>query len=462
VATDGGLGVSWLGRGIRARLPSPGAGSPLVRQFASLAVSNVGVAFVSFAVLVALARGLSTKELGQVVFAQAAAQALFALLDPRLDDALIRYMPVVALRRGGRGATALFRRFLLIDQGLGATFAVVAITVVVSGAVPMGGTTEPAFLALALAQMGARAAQGTASAGYAVTEGLARFGAVQAGAAVTVSGAGLFGLLVGGAEGYLAGAAIAATTATAWMSFSALRRVRRRYGPPARHVAALMPGMVGFTWKSSLASSLAIGVDQLPLTVVGAVAGPQTLAVVRVALGPARLAAAVYSPIASVLYPVFSRDAARDDINAISHRARNFSRTAVPLAAAGSLIGWAVLPPLVPLFFGSSFDGAGTAAVLLLAGALLRGSVAWSKVLPLALGRPGIRIAILVGEGVLMVGGAVLFADEGATAVAAVYLVTAALSTVTWLALLSRASRYAERWDDQPAAPAEEVGLSPF
>jgi O-antigen/teichoic acid export membrane protein len=445
--------------GVR-RPPSPDSDASLIRQFLSLAVSNVGVGVVSFGLLVALARTLGTKELGQVVFAQAAAQTLFAVLDPRLDDALVRYIPMVASRRGGGAATALFRRFLLLDVGLGAGFAVVVIAVVLVGVVPTGDATEQSFLVLAVAQMGVRAAQGTASAGYAVTDGLARFGPVQGAAALTVSGAGLAGLALGDADGYLAGAALGAFACTAAMSFAALRRVRSRYGQADPRAAMGVRGLLGFTWKSSLASSIAIGTDQLPLTVLGAVAGPQTLAVFRIAIAPARLAAAVYSPVASVLYPVFSRDAAKDDITVMSDRARRFSRVGLPLAAAGSLIGWAVLPLALTAVFGSSFEGGGDAAVLLLAAALLRGSVVWAKVFPLALGRPDIRIAVSVVEGVLMVGGAALLGDQGATAVAVVYLVTAVLSTAIWLLLLSRAASYAERWDDQPVLLPEEAAPS--
>jgi O-antigen/teichoic acid export membrane protein len=434
------------------RLPS--GQSPLLRQFLSLAVSNAGVAGVSFAVLVVLARTLGIEELGQVVFAQVVAQALFAVLDPRLEDALIRYIPVAERRSGGAAATALFRRFVVLDQALGMAFASVAIVVVLSGVVPLGGTTESTFLALAIAQMGVRAGQGTASAGYAVTDGLTRFGAVQGGAALITSGAGLVGLLAGDAEGYLIGSAIGAGLVTTVMVVTALRRVRRRYGSADRHARPRLPGLFRFTWKSSAASSLAIGVDQVPLTVLGAVAGPQTLAIFRVAIGPARLVAALYSPVASVLYPVFGRAAAEDDLESISSRAGAYSKVGLPLAVAGALLGWIVLPPLLPFLFGSAFEDAGSAAVLLLAAALLRGSVAWSKVLVLAIGRPGIRIAVLAAEGALMVGGAAVFGEDGATAVAAVFLIVAVLSTVTWLVLLSRVSRYAEVWGERPARSA--------
>ena len=343
-----------LSRG-RARLRPRG---PLSRQFASLAASNAVVGAISFAVLVVLARTLGTRELGQVVFAQATASSLFALLDPRLEDALVRYVPLVARRSGGGAATALVRRFMMIDQVLGLAFAGIAIAIVLSGLIPLGPSGNSTFLALALVQMGARAAQGTASAGYSVTDNLSRFGVVQGTTALGTSAAGLAGLAIGGATGYLIGAAAGTAVATVAMSVGAHRRMRARFGPPRRASTDAVPGMTRFTWKSSVASSLALGTDVLPLTVVGAVAGPQTLALVRVALGPARLVASLYSPVASVLFPVFTlRCGARRD-RVVPQRAWHFTLVALPIALVGTVVGWIVLPTLLPFVFGSAFDDA--------------------------------------------------------------------------------------------------------
>ena len=85
---------------------------------------------------------------------------------------------------------------------------------------------------------------------------------------------------------------------------------------------------------------------------------------------------------------------------------------------------------------------------MLVAAAFLRGSVVWSKVLALAIGRPGIRIAILLVDAVVTTGGTYLVADQGATAVGVVYLAAAVFSALAWIAFLPRATHYAERWEE--------------
>src|SRR4051794_24539206 len=104
----------WRARG---RLPS----AHLRRSFSSLSASTATVAVTSFASTVVLARVLTPKQFGQVVFAQATAQALFVVLDPRLEDALVRYVPRVARTRRG-AATNLFRRLVTLDVALGLGF----------------------------------------------------------------------------------------------------------------------------------------------------------------------------------------------------------------------------------------------------------------------------------------------------------------------------------------------------
>ena len=59
---------------------------------------------------------------------------------------------------------------------------------------------------------------------------------------------------------------------------------------------------------------------------------------------------------------------------------------------------------LLGLVYGAEYMLLSTAAVVLLAGAALRGTVIWGKVLPTALGFPGVRLAFVAAEGVCQVG----------------------------------------------------------
>ena len=87
------------------------------------------------------------------------------------------------------------------------------------------------------------------------------------------------------------------------------------------------------------------------------------------------------------------------------------------------------------------------AAVLLAFAALLRGAVVWSKVMPLAIGRPEVRIVVLAAEGALLVVSTWILADEGATAVATAHLAVALASMLTWIRILRDVERLAAHDD---------------
>ena len=412
------------------------------RQLSSLTLANAVITATSVAMTVALARTLGPVEFGQVVFAQTAAALLFAVLDPRLEDALVRYVPILESGSDPGAATALFGRLLAIDAILGLGFAAMVVAVVSTLAFPLGHTADGTLLALAIVQMGVRASQGTSSAAYAVTSGLVRLGAAQVVAAMVLTTVGLCGLLAGGAVGYLASTAAASVLVSFAMCWSAGRRMRRRYGSPSRR-GPVPAGMVRFTWRSSLASSLATGTEQLPLTILGAVAGPETLGVFRVALSPARLVAALFSPIASILFPTLSTAAAAGAHHEVSVLARSWTHRLAPVALVAAAGMVAALPLLVPLMFGEAFEDAVPAAVLLCLAALLRGAVVWSKVMPLAIGRPDVRIVVLAAEGALLAVSTWILAGDGASAVATAHLAVAAGSTLTWMWVLRRIERLA-------------------
>ena len=144
-----------------------------------------------------------------------------------------------------------------------------------------------------------------------------------------------------------------------------------------------------------LASSLAVGNEQLPLAIIGLAGGPQVLALFRVALAPARLVGALVSPAGNFLFTSFTREAAKRRLGEVRRQALTWTAPAIPVAILASLVAWAALPALIGLVFGAGYDDAVVAATLLVAAALVRGTVVWSKVIALAVGRPEVRSALL-------------------------------------------------------------------
>jgi O-antigen/teichoic acid export membrane protein len=409
---------------------------PLAHQYAWVGVGNVVTAVTSFVGVVVLARVLDSDEFGRVVFAQAALSLTFTILDPRFDESIVRYVPMVQSRGGPRTGTWLYERAVLLDVGVGYVLTAVAVALIALGAIPLGGSADETFFLLATVWFGGMSALGSAAAGYQITDGLQRYGAIQSAVAFTTTALGLVGLAIGGATGFMALSAATAAVTTLVACGLAARRVRATFGPPEPAAFEDLPGITGFAVKSSLSSSALIGTDRLPLTIIGVLGQPDTLAALRVAQSPARLTAMAFSPLPSVLYPVLTRDAVEGRPEAIRRRIVRWTAGVVPLVAAALVVAWFAVPFLVELLFGSEYEDAGTAAWFLTAAALLRGLVAWSKVLPLALGKPGVRL-IVASLDVVLIGAATWIAAEsgGLDAIGAAQLGVAAVVVVAWAAV---------------------------
>jgi O-antigen/teichoic acid export membrane protein len=408
--------------------------APLLRQFTALSLANVVAAVTSFLSLAVVARVLSAERFGQLVFAQATAAAAFALLDPRLEDALQRFVPIVRRARGDGAASRLFERVALLDQGANLGFGALGLAVLLTGAVSGNGIADPALLAPAIVQMAAQGPVGTFGAGYALTDGLATWGLLRIASVVTMTAASLIGLAVGGAVGFLTGGAIAAVLTTAVLWLATIRRTRRAYGAPSGVRHPLPPGFLSFTVKAAANSSILIGGEAFPLTVVGLRADAATLGAFRVALSPARLVAAFVSPVASIVYPRASRASAEQRAGVAAAEALRFTRRVALVAAAVLCVGVIAMPAAITLAFGHSFRSASTTATILLAAALIRGTVAWSKTLPLALGDATRRLVVSLLDAVALVTAAVvLAATPHALGVAVAYLAIALAVAAYWL-----------------------------
>lgn len=418
--------------GIQSWLP----GRSFRRQFSSLSAANLAVAATSLAATVALARVLTVEDFGRVVFAQATAQVVVILMDPRLEDALVRYVPQLSQTEQPGAPTALFRRLLSLDAGLGIAFVVIAGIILLSGSLPLRGVADPELIFLAIAHMGAQASYGTIAAAFGVTDGYSRFGGLDVLRTLSITGAGLGGLFAGGGPGYLAATAATAAVGTIVVGRIAWQRMNDRFGSSS-HVRLLdTPGFVSFTWKSSLASSLTVGTEQLPLSVIGAVAGPQTLAAFRVAVTPGRLVVGGFGPASGIMFPAFARDIAAGHPDLVRAKARRWSLGAAPFAVAGGLLAWLTLPYVLPFVFGPPFEDAVAAATLLVIAALIRGTVIWSKVVALAVGRPGVRIGVIATESLALFATTWHLAPEGVSSIAAAHLVIAACASLVWWVLL--------------------------
>lgn len=442
-------------------------GRRLAREYAWVTVGNVTTAVASFVGVVVLARVLDADEFGRVVFAQATMSLFFTLLDPRFDESIVRYVPLIQERSGESAGTWLYERALGLDLVVGYAITAVAVALLASAAIPLGGSADPTLFLLATAQFGSMTALGSAAAGYQVTGGLPRYGAIQSAIALSTTCLGLIGLAVAGAPGFMALSAVSAAITTVVACWLSVRRVRRTFGPAAAASFDDLPGITGFAIKSSLSSSALLGTDRLPLTIIGIMGQPDTLAALRVAQSPARLTAMAFSPLPSVLYPVLTRDSVQGRPAEIRRRILRWTVGVVPIVAAALVVGWFAVPVLVESLFGSKFEHAGRAAWLLTAAALLRGLVAWSKVLPLAVGRAGIRLVVASLDAVMLGVATWLAASSGGlTAIAGSQLAVAGVIVVIYAGVgiaLTGGGRgpRRRRQKDEAAAPADLAPVRP-
>lgn len=420
------------------------------RQFVALTISNVMGAVASFVGVAFLAHSVRVGEFGRVVFAQAAVSSIFIVLDPRFDDAIVHLVPVVERDQGPSSVTHLFRTVLSLDALLGLLFSGLGIALLWAHVFPLGPAGDREFLMLAVLHSGLQAAMGTASSAFSVTHGLTQLGLLRAGMAVVSTGIAVLGLLWGGAVWYMAMLAAAAGTTTGVLSILALRRMHRRYGSPSAPLKSRIRGFGRFSLIASLASSVSVGTEALPLAIIGAVGGPGTLGGFRVGLAPAKLTTTAFSPLPTILFPILSKESARGEWEAIRARVLRWTRVTVPIALGLAAIAWFTLPLLIPVLFGSKFDFAVQPARFLVAAALVRGTTAWSKVLPLAVGQPGMSLLIRSLDAALLVAVTWWLASTGgAVGIALGQLIVAILLSLVWI-------RFATGLDGSPR-PSSQV-----
>ncbi|WP_326823988.1 lipopolysaccharide biosynthesis protein [Streptosporangium sp. NBC_01756] len=384
-------------------------GSSHLRTFTSLTAASQGEAVLSMLSLVVLVRLAGTDRSGQLIFVQALSSVWFLLLDPRIEDAAQRYVPIEQ-QRSGQGS-ALFVCLLWWDVAIGVLASGVGLLMVLAAwllGLATGDLTL--MLALSLVSGGAAASTGAAGAAFALAGRLRDLGRVRLRCAVLSFGLSLGGLLAGGPPAYLAGQCAAAIVTAVVLGMLSLRTISAHIGPAVTR-GRLPAGLIAFTLKASAGTSVAAASESGVLTLAGFLGGPSLVTILKIASAPGRFYTSLISPITSMLYPRLAQAAAAGEPALIR---RDVMRATLMLTAAGAMALAVVVPvagDALGLVYGAPYVQAGQTAGLLLGVACVKGGASWSKVLPLAMGRPVWRIAYLTAEGVLLLG-LLLIADR--------------------------------------------------
>ncbi|MFD1118868.1 polysaccharide biosynthesis protein [Sphaerisporangium aureirubrum] len=413
-----------------------------MRDFAVLGAAGQVEAGLSLAATAVLVRLTGATAAGEVLLAQSMAAVWALLWDARLGDTAQRFVPVQDAGAAGAG-TWLFARLLRVDAVIGLAGAAAGITLATAaGRTGLSPPVPAALLLLALAYQGATSSRGTSAAGFAIAGRLEMLGRLRIGLAVVGCAATLTALVLGGPVAYLAAQVSVAAVATVWLAVLARRAVTAALGPAPREPQRVPAGLRRFAVTTSAATSLSLASDNGILTLAGLLGGPALVTYLKIAAAPGRLFLSTVSTVTAQLYPRLVAAAVRGDTAAVR---RDVVRASLPLAVLGAAAAGLALPltrPALALVYGPAYVTLTAATLVLLAAGCLRGTVVWAKVLPLAVGRPGVRLLAVAVDGVL-VAAALLFALHlagGPPAVTLAYalgsLTVAGLVAAGWFALL--------------------------
>lgn len=412
--------------------------SPFAREFTWLSVGNQAAGLLSMTAMVVLVRAAPVAQVGQVVFAQATAALVMTFVDLRFEDAAQHYYPRLAVRSPAIAAS-LFWRLVRWDALFGLSVVIVALGSWAVGFLPESPVARPSFFALALVAAGIASAVGTLNAGFAVTGGLTSLGRVSlvlstANAVFAMAGAillGGLGFLIGNLAGSLLQVAV----------LCALCRQRLAYVNVSPRASALPPGFGRFLLSSSVSTSIVFGSESGVLAIAGIGGGPTLVALLRVAQAPGRLLQSMFSPLAVQAFPRLSNMAAESNQDGMI---RWTTRTTKVVLGVGCLVvvaGALLMQPAIEIMFGAEYTRATHAAILLLLAGLLKAAMSWAKVLPLAVGRPTLRLVVMLAESAVTLAGTVLIikstadAPTAAMAIAALSVLVSVVLLFFWLAM---------------------------
>jgi O-antigen/teichoic acid export membrane protein len=259
----------------------------------------------------------------------------------------------------------------------------------------------------------------------------------------SVSGAfRLAGLAVGaqfGVTAAVAGIVVAQAAASAVAVVLGLSVFRRFPRVPQRPLGEDKRPILSFVARSSAATGVISLRQTLAPLLLGVVAGPTQVGLLRVAQSPQTGMQAASAPVRLILLTEQTHDWERGREQTVVEGVRRYMLAAGALMVVAVPVFMVAMPFLVRLFFGSEYEGAVDAARIILVAAAIQLVLGWSKSLPVAIGRPGLRvIAHGIEALVLLPLTVVLGAAWGVTGAAVAVLVSVLAFAATWAVLLAR------------------------
>ena len=400
---------------------------------------------------VVAARVLGLEEFGVFATALAAVGFFQILLDLTVEESLTKYgFRYVAAQDWGR-LRRLFRQMLLLKLvgGTLATLILIAVAPFADEIFDADGV-EQALLAAALLPL----VQSSENVGATALLLHSRYdlrGVYQAGS----SGLRLLAIVIAAPMGVteaLVAIVIAQTISTVVVSVVGVGALRRFPPAPAKELGEDVRGIRSFVIQSSIATGvISLRTTLVPL-ILGVVAGPTQVGLFRIAQTPQTGLAAASSPARLMLLTEQTRDWEKGERSRVLGGVRSYTRWAGALMVVAVPIFFIAMPWLVRVVFGSEYDGAVTAARVVLLSAAVHFALGWTKSLPVTIGRPRLRIVTHGVETLVVIPlVAVLGAEWGATGAAVAVLASTLVFAGAWLIVITRLRAEVHGAADGPA-----------
>ena len=237
----------------------------------------------------------------------------------------------------------------------------------------------------------------------------------------------------------MAALVIAQCLATAAICTAALIALRRFPLPAAEPLGDERGAIARFAAQSSVASGVVAVRPALSPVLLGLVSIPLQVGFFRVAQAPAQGFNAVVAPARIVLLTENTRQWEEGRHERVFSSLRTYMLAAAGMMLVAVPLFYVLMPWLLPLVFGDDYDGAVTAArIVLLAGAVQL-ILGWTKSFPVSIGRPNLRIVAHGIETVVLIPLVlVLGARWDAAGAAGALLASTLVFAVVWAVLWGR------------------------
>ena len=235
------------------------------------------------------------------------------------------------------------------------------------------------------------------------------------------------------------GIALAQAVATGSVFVVGRRALARFPQVPPEPLGSDVPVIRSFVIRSSIATGVVSARGTLAPMILGVVAGPTQVGLLRIAQAPQSGFAAASSPVRLILLTEQTRDWEHGRSERVFTGVRRYMGGAFAIAIVSVPVFLLLMPWLVDVVFGDEYADAVTAARIILLAAAVQLVVGWAKSFPTTIGRPELRIlAHGIEAAVLLPLVALLGARWGVTGAAVAILASSLAFAGTWLLLLGR------------------------